>query len=67
MSELHRVVGRKQKVAHIEDALAIVRRRWPSATKDGSMASWSFMVGDKMVAEAWMPRSAKYWWLRVQD
>ena len=66
MRDLNQVQGPKQKVEWIEDALKLVRERYPTATKEGSLGSYSFWVGKDLVGEAWI-RSKWGWWLRIAE
>jgi hypothetical protein len=65
--DLRRLSGKKIKVGGIQEALRLVRGKYPHATMDGSLASYSFMVGEKMVAEAWTHRTEPAWWLRTLE
>ena len=65
MRDVHLCSGPKQKVANIETARLLVRAVYPTATNQGSMCAWSWVVGDRVVAEAWMHADSRNWWLRI--
>ena len=44
------------KVESVDEALKIVRKKYPSATKEGSTFDWSFWVDGKVVAVATLRR-----------
>lgn len=61
-------------VTNIDEALRLVRERYPTAFREGSTFDWSFWVGDtyrqrKVVAVAIMNRRAKLnkWELTIFD
>ncbi len=56
-------------ITNIDEALKIVREKYPSAYREGSTFDWSFWVDNKLVATAIMNRRAKInkWELTIFD
>ena len=47
------------------ELISRVRKLYPKAMMEGSCGAWSFTVGDKIVAEAWLHRTKPGWRLRI--
>ena len=58
--------GKKQYVEDIQNALNLVREKFPGATKEGSLCSYSFWHEKILVGEAWSHRTKIGWWLRIK-
>ncbi len=63
--------GRKTYYEDFEDAHRAVTALHPTATRQGSVGSWSWAVGDydnpdNLVAEAWLHATRPGWWLRIK-
>lgn len=68
MRDMHFLKDKKISVASVEEALAIVRQKYPSAYKQGAVCSWSFFVDKEMVAESWIKHGKSTgWWLRIKQ
>lgn len=65
MRDLKQVPGQKRRADTPKEVLDEVRLSWPGATMEGSLCSYSFWLGKKLVGEAWMSGNSRFWWYRV--
>ena len=66
MRDMHILTSRKCLI-NIDDALRIVRKKYPTANQEGSMGSYHWFDGDVVVAEAWIHKNRRHWWFRIID
>lgn len=66
MRDAHLLVGPKLYYAELDDAHTAVLKSYPSAKREGSIGAWCWMVGDTIVAEAWIHATRPGWWLRIK-
>jgi hypothetical protein len=50
-----------------EMLINIVRKYYPNAMAEGACGSYSFYVGSRLVAEAWIHPRKPGWWMRIKD
>jgi len=67
MRDLHILTSRKYQILNIADALRTVRKRYPTATQEGSIGSYHWIVNGIVVGEAWLHKNGKSWWIRVKE
>lgn len=66
MRDIKQLEGEKIYVESMEDMIAEVRKVFPAAHREGSVAAYHFAVGEEVVAEAWIHRTKPGWWLRLK-
>ena len=66
MRDVKLTTGPKRYCADLEDAIAAIVVIYPAARREGSVGAWSWAVGDKIVAEAWLHATRPGWWVRVK-
>lgn len=67
MRDAHLTTGKKRYVEDLDDAIALLKRLYPTARREGSIGAWSWAVGDDIVAEAWVHPTKPGWWLRIKE
>lgn len=66
MREMCNLKTKRLYIETIEEAHLLVVQSYPNAIRHGSVGSWSWHVGDNIVAEAWVhPRKAGWWFKLV--
>ena len=66
MRDLHMLTSRKHLIMDIDDATQMIRKRYPTAMREGSVGSYHWVANDIIVGESWLHRNGKYWWLRIK-
>ena len=66
MRDDHILTSRKCRI-DIDDALRIIRERYPNASQEGSVCSYHWFVDDIIVGEAWIHKDRRHWWFRIKD
>ncbi len=55
----------KKKTDTVEAANLLVQKQYPGSIRHGSTCHWTWMIGDKIVAEAWA-RDRDGWYLTIR-
>lgn len=65
--DLHILNSQKHLAYDIDDITRLIRKKYPGATKEGSIGAYHWMANNVVIGEAWLNRSGKGWWFRMED
>lgn len=71
MRDVHLVEGGKRRYYDdLEQTIVDVAKKYPTATRQGSVGAWSWTVKvdgvEEFVAEAWIHPTKPGWWVRIK-
>ena len=67
MRDVNLTVGFKRYYDDLDDAISLIKVKFPRARREGSIGAWSWSIGDVVVAEAWLHATRPGWWVRIGE